>query len=440
MPYPEYIPYQPKKNWLRVFLAVVAILTIAGLLLYQIPYIHRRASWRLDIAYTYARMLLNPAHDLPTPSLPTPAVQVQSEAQMQTAASAPPTLTPEPSPTPQPTATPIYTPTPTLAPTPIPGVVQLTPPAYDELRDKQDVNNCGPATLALYLRFFGWSGNQHDIANVIKPESDDRNVNVEELIYYVRNYAGWLNAEFRVGGDLERLKEILAAGIPVMIEETFTVDRKYWPEDDLWAGHYLLITGYDDANQTFTVHDSELGPNRRMLYEELDKNWQSFNRVYIMVYPAEMESVVQNILGEDLDMDANRQHALETAQRESEEDPQNAFAWFNLGSNLTYFERYDEAASAYDTARTIGLPQRMLRYQFGPFISYFHSMRNDDLLTLTKYALEITRTSEEAMLWRGWAFYRRGDKSTALKYFRDALKIHPDYEDAQLAIQTAQSE
>jgi len=102
MPYPEYIPYQPKKNWLRVFLAVVAILTIAGLLLYQIPYIHRRASWRLDIAYTYARMLLNPAHDLPTPSLPTPAVQVQSEAQMQTAASAPPTLTPEPSPTPQP--------------------------------------------------------------------------------------------------------------------------------------------------------------------------------------------------------------------------------------------------------------------------------------------------------------------------------------------------
>jgi tetratricopeptide (TPR) repeat protein len=162
--------------------------------------------------------------------------------------------------------------------------------------------------------------------------------------------------------------------------------------------------------------------------------------VYIMVYPAEMESVVQNILGEDLDMDANRQHALETAQRESDEDPQNAFAWFNLGSNLTYFERYDEAASAYDTARTIGLPQRMLRYQFGPFISYFHSMRNDDLLTLTKYALEITRTSEEAMLWRGWAFYRQGDKSTALKYFRDALKIHPDYEDAQLAIQTAQSE
>jgi tetratricopeptide (TPR) repeat protein len=157
-----------------------------------------------------------------------------------------------------------------------------------------------------------------------------------------------------------------------------------------------------------------------------------------MVYPPEMEPTLMGVLGDDWDMDVSRQHALETAQRETQEDPQNAFAWFNLGTNLTYFERYEEAANAYDTARTIGLPQRMLRYQFGPFISYFHSFRTEELLALTKYALGITRTSEEAMLWRGWAFYRQGDNSTALKYFRDALKIQPNYEDAQLAIQTVQ--
>jgi tetratricopeptide (TPR) repeat protein len=325
-----------------------------------------------------------------------------------------------------------------MVPTPIPGSVILDPPAYDEVRDAQALNNCGPATLAFYLRYFGWDGDQYDIAKIVKPEDDDRNVNVEELTYYVRNYAGWLNAEFRVGGDLDTLKELIASGIPVMIEETFTTDRKYWPEDDLWAGHYLLITGYDDANQIFTAQDSELGPNQKILYDDLDNHWQSFNRVYIMVYPPEMEQTLMNVLGDNWDADINRQHALETAQRETEEDPQNAFTWFNLGTNLTYFERYDEAASAYDTARTIGLPQRMLRYQFGPFISYFHSLRTDDLLALTKYALGITRTSEEAMLWRGWAFYRQGDSSTALKYFRDALKIHPNYEDAELAIQTVQ--
>ena len=49
-------------------------------------------------------------------------------------------------------------------------------------------------------------------------------------------------------------------------------------------------------------------------------------------------------------------------------------------------------------------------------------------------ALGITRTSEEAMLWRGWGFYRQGDSGTALRFFRDALKINPLYEDAQYAI------
>lgn len=428
---PEYLPYRKKnKNRLWIFLSVIAILAVIGLLLYQIPYIKRRASWRLDIAYTYVRMVLNPNHDLPTP-----VVQVASEDQLPTPVVSNPTNTPEPTATLQATATPVYTPTPTLVPTPIPAVMQLNPPAYDEVRDKQDVNNCGPATLALYLRYYGWEGNQHDIAKIVKPKSDDRNVNVEELIHYVRNYSGWLNAEFRVGGDLEQLKKLLAAGMPVMIEEAFTVDRQYWPDDDLWSGHYLLITGYDDTEQIFTVHDTELGPNQHIFYQELDDKWQAFNRVYIMVYPDEKQNDLFNILGEDWDADVNRQNALEIAERETQEYPQNAFAWFNLGTNLTYFEQYDQAANAYGTSLTIGLPQRMLRYQFGPFISYFHSFRTEDLLALTRTALVITRTSEEAMLWRGWAFFRQGDDGTALKYFRDALKINPNYVDATAAVE-----
>ena len=344
------------------------------------------------------------------------------------------TTSKSPTATPQPSPTPLFTPTATFIPTPIPAQVQLAPPAYDEIRDKQDWNNCGPATLALYLRYFGWGGDQFDISNVIKPTREDRNVNVEELIFYIRNHTGWLNTEFRVGGDINRLKELIAAGIPVMIEKTFTTDRQYWPEDDQWSGHYLLITGYDDASQTFTVHDTEIGPNQIMGYAELDDKWQSFNRVYIMVYPPEMEQTITNVLGEDWDVEINRQNALKAAQAAVEADPENAFAWFNIGSNLTYFERYHEAAEAFDMARTIGLPQRMLRYQFGPFISYFHSLQTEEVMALTKYALEITRVSEEAMLWRGWAEYRNGNKGTALNYFRDALKIQPGYTDALYAI------
>jgi hypothetical protein len=421
---PDFLPYRRRKRrWGLLLLTAFAVLAVLGLALFQIPRINRAVTWRMDLALTYMRMAFSPAGKLPTP-----AVSVQSGGSQATRTPLPATETPEP------TLAPLFTPTPTLVPTPIPGSIFLTPPAYDEISDKQDLNNCGPATLALYLRYFGWKGNQYDISKVIKPTRDDRNVNVEELVYYVRTQSGWLNAEFRVGGSLDTLKKLIAAGFPVMIEETFKADHAGWPGDDLWAGHYLLVTGYDDVAQQFTIQDSEYGPNQKTSYAELDKKWQSFNRVYIMAFPPEMQATLESVLGENWDAETNRQNALKASEQETISDPQNAFAWFNYGTNLTYFERYNEAATAYDTARTIGLPERMLRYQFGPFISYFHSMRTEDLMALTKYALEITRTSEEAMLWRGWGFYRMGSKQEAINYFRAALKIHPEYQDAFYAI------
>lgn len=401
---------------------------VAGLILFRIPRFNRAISWRMDVAITYARRLLNPVRSMPTPSVSKqPNVVVITPTASLSASDVQPSPTPE------------ITPTPTLVPTPIPMQVQLTPPAFDEVRDMQDWNNCGPATLALQLRYWGWQGDQYDISEVIKPTRDDRNVNVEELVYYVRNRSGWLNAEYRVGGDLEMIKKLIAAGIPVMLEESFEVDRQYWPSDDLWSGHYRLITGFDDASQMFTAHDTEIGPNQKVTYTDTDINWQSFNRVYVIVYPPDMEEAVISILGEQWDMDVNRQKALETAERETQEDPDNAFAWFNLGNNLAYFARWNESAQAFDAARTIGLPQRMFRYQFTPFMAYFHSLRTDDLMALTKYALDITRTSEEAMLWRGYGLYRLGDKDAALSFFNEALRIRPGYYDATTAIELVTS-
>ncbi|MDO9546541.1 MAG: C39 family peptidase [Pelolinea sp.] len=425
MQQPDYIPYTRNKRKGFLFIsAVIIALVILGLFIYQIPRVNRAVNYRLDFALTYVRKIINPVSNLPTPAvkneaeMPDPAVTTESSA----------TLTPEP------TIMPMFTPTATLVPTPIPAQLQLAPPAYDEIKDKQDLNNCGPATLALYLRYYGWAGNQYDISKVIKPTQDDRNVNVEELVYFVRNKTGWLNSEFRVGGDLDTLKRLIAAGIPVMIEETFTTDRVGWPGDDMWAGHYLLVTGYDDLVQEFTVHDSEVGPNQKMAYAVLDENWESFNRVYIMVYTSETEEDIKRALGEDWDVEVNRQNALEAAEKAALSEPKNPFTWFNVGTNLVYFEKYNEAAAAYDTARNLVLPQRMLRYQFGPFFAYFHSLQTDELMALTKHALEITRTSEEAMLWRGYAEYRNGNSAQALSYFRDALRIRPGYVDAITAI------
>lgn len=423
-----------------MILITIPILMVIGIFLVQIPFINRALSWRLILAETYVRMALNPVDALPTPDLitqPAPAVATShSEADDSALTAIPTTMAPPISPALNVAVTPspALSPTPTMVPTPLPPVNLLPPPPFDIARDIEDWNNCGPATMALYLRYYGWVGDQYDIAKVIKPTREDANVNVDELAYYVRTQAGWLNAEFRVNGDTDTLRKFLSAGIPVMIEETFTTDRKYWPNDDLWAGHYLLLTGYDDRVQQFTVQDVELGPNQKIDYAALRDHWESFNHVYLLVFKPEQSGTVKLLLGDDWDATVNRQNALKASQMDTQDNPKSAFAWFNLGTNLVYFDRYTEAAPAYDTARSIGIPARMLRYQFGPFITYFHVGRIDDLMALTKYALSITRVSEEAMLWRAWGFYRQGDKSAGISQLNAALQIRPTYADALYAL------
>ena len=400
---------------------ICAALLIVGVLLYQVPGINTRLNWRMDIARTYIRNVINPVGQMPTP-LPQPAAAVTMV----------PTQTPTEQPTQQNIATDSPGPTPTQTPTPttLPQSVNLGSPSWE----KQTPNNCGPATLSLYLRSHNWEGRQEDISGLIKPLTADRNVNVEELIYFVRTQAGWLNAEFRVGGDIELMKSFLAAGLPVVIEEGELLDGQYWPNDDQWAGHYLLLTGYDDTTQTFIAQDTFRSPDRNFPYESVLENWQAFNYVYLLVFRPDQTELVKSILGEDWDVDTNRQKALDLAQSQTVQDPDNAFAWFNLGSNQVYFERYSEAAQAYDTARQIGLPQRMMRYQFGPYFAYFFSGRNDDLLVLADYALQRTPNSEESLLWRGWGKYRAGETSEAMQDFQTALEMNPFYQDAQYAL------
>ncbi len=403
-----------KRN--SIVLAGAGIILLA-VILFQIPAINDRFSWRYEVAKTYLRNVLHPVGNVPTAipntpaptSIASPTVQVTSTAEV-LATSIPPT--------------------PTLAPPPAQAF--LTSPEYE----KQTANNCGPAALSMMIHMFGWTGNQKDISEVVKPVNGDRNVNPEELAYWVRNYAGWLRIEYRVGGDIETLKRLIAAKYPVIIEGTTSLnpDDTGWPDDDLWAAHYLLLTGYDDATQNFTVQDTYHGPDQKVPYEELLSEWKPFNYLYMIVYLPEQAPEIQGLLASNWDPDLNRQNALAIAQAAAQQNPSDAFAWFNLGSNLVYFERYDEANAAYDKAREIGLPQRMFRYQFGPFIASFQSNRTDDLLALTDYALERTQMSEETWLWHGWALYRKGDGKGAVENWRRALSVHPGYADALYAL------
>ncbi len=409
-------------GWIFVILISAILLAF---LFFQIPPVQERIGWRLDAALTNLRGLADPAGNLPTAvpatenPLPTPSVVPSGKVT--------PTQRPAPTTPPEPAATPEKT----LPP--LPPQYSLNTPPFEF----QDWNNCGPAALSIYLRHYGWEGDQNDIAEVIKPVRSDRNVNIDEMKYFVNTQAGWLKSEYRVGGSMQQLKSLIAAGIPVMVEVGFLLDENdpgLRHDDDRWTGHYLLLTGYDDTRQVFTAQNVFVGPDQPVSYRDLEENWSAFNHVLMVLFKPDQEAVVQEILGEDWNPESNRQRALLASQDETSRLPDNAFAWFNLGTNLLYYNRYSDAARAYDRARQLGLPQRMLRYQFGPFIAYFHANRIDELMTLVDYALKITPNSQEALLWQGWGLYRRNDRQGALDSFNEVLEENPTYEDARYAI------
>jgi len=409
--------FSARLAWLARFLLGAAATALAGWLIYQLPPVKYRLEWRLDAASGIVLGWLHPGDTVPTPA---------GAAAQAMQANLFPTMTPLPAPT----AAQSSTPAPTA--TPIPGAVSLAPPAWE----KQDWNNCGPATLSLAMRYYGWDGDQFDISDLLKPDRGDKNVNVDELVYFVRTRAGWLSADFRVGGSIDMLKRFLAAGIPVIIEEGFIL-----AEGDGgggWAGHYLLLTGYDDSQSVFIAQDTNPttgGADRIVSYEALEDGWRAFNRVFLYLYRPEDQAMIDALLEEDADPDVNRQRALDYAQAEVDRNPSDAYAWFNLGSNLVYFERYGQASSAYDTALKLGLPWRFTRYQFGPYIAYFNQGRLQDVIDLATATLYRTYKSEEAMLWRGWAYYREGNLSAASEDFSSALNVNPNYLDAQYALQ-----
>jgi len=407
-------------KYILVGLAGFILLAVS---LYQIPYIQSVVSWRVEKFGIYVKNVIDPAGPVPTalpvtPPPPTPTVAA-------TATSMPAV-----------DLTPSATPTATFAP--LPAQASIVSPPFEQ----QTPNNCGPATLSMALHLYGWEGSQADIASVIKPVIPDRNVNPEELRYYVRTQAGWLNMEYRVGGNIELLKRLIAANYPVIVESVTSLDPNdaLGPTDDLWAAHYLLLTGYDDATQNFTIQDSYHGADLTISYSQLENEWKPFNNLYIVIYFPQFEEEMKTLLGANWDPSLNRQNALDAAQADTVANPDDAFAWFNLGSDLVYFDLYDEAALAYDKAREIGLPLRMFRYQFGPFLAYFHSNRNDDLLVLTDYARGITEMSEEAWLWYGFGLYRQGDYDGALKAWQKADKVNPNFfeDQARKAMQLVQ--
>lgn len=412
---------------LLIALVGVPLVILLAALLYNYPPINERLAWRVDAWRAKIKYALNPPEEAlfipeggdeqsqeltpaPSPTLVLPSI---------TPTAAGPTETPPPSPTPTPTAT------------FLPESVNLGGITHEF----QKWNNCGPANLSMALSYWNWAGDQRDTAAYLKPNQRDKNVMPYEMVAFVNEQTEF-NALWRVGGDLELLKQLIAAGFPVIVEKGFEGTGF-----DGWMGHYEVINGYDDARQRFTAQDSFIMENLPVSYEDMQKYWQHFNYTYIVVYYPAREAEVMAILGPHADDAYNFQSAAEKASNEifALEGRAQAFAWYNRGTNLVYLDDYAGAATAFDeffalyaqlNPEEVNIPWRNLWYQTGPYWAYFYSGRYYDVLNLatTTIAAASEPAIEESWYWRALAKEALGDVDGAIADLQEAVKLNENFD------------
>ena len=312
---------------------------------------------------------------------------------------------------------------------------QLPPSAriFGLLHQQQTWNNCGPATITMALSYYGWRRDQAFAAERLKPNREDKNVSPHELAAFVEAETS-VKAIARMGGTIELLKRLVANEFPVVIE-TGAMFEAYD-----WIGHYRALVAYDDAYDVFYFFDSFLGVGASaegvsISYADVDRDWQAFNRSFIVVYEPRREALLQELLDELWHEEDAAASAFERAQLEARREPQNAFAWFNMGTSLVALGRYQEAAIAFDQANRTGkLPWRMHWYQYGAFEAYFQLERYDEVMSLVRINQNNARELEETYYWQGMVRAAQGDRQGAAASYRRALAYNPRFELARQAL------
>ncbi len=310
------------------------------------------------------------------------------------------------------------------------GVLPLSTRLQGLRHEYQGWNNCAPSSVGMVLSYYGRTEAQKEVAPFLKSDPEDKNVSPDEIAAYVESIG--FQAHVGVGGDLDLLKRLLVAGFPVIVEFWFE------PEPDDGMGHYRVLFGYDEQSATFQAHDSYVGPNVTVPYAALDAEWQVFNRLYVVIYPPESQAAVEAVLTDSHRGKEMWEHALRVAQRELSQDENDAFAWFNLGTSALNLGDTQLAVQAFDWARHLGLPWRMLWYQFGPFEAYWTQERYQDVIALAEFHLAES-SAEEWYYWRGRAREMTGDLAGARSDFTLAIELNANFLAAREALEKSQA-
>ncbi|RJR15060.1 hypothetical protein C4579_03265 [Candidatus Microgenomates bacterium] len=319
---------------------------------------------------------------------------------------------------PQTTPSPHPTPAPTASPIPNTHIIPLRTHAF------QTFNNCGPASLSMALSYYDIYISQQEIGNKLRPyqiangDNDDKSVTFPELVREAENYG--LVAFYRPNGTIEILKQLIAQDLPVL---TRTWTKVY--ED---IGHYRLVRGYDDTRKIVMQDDSLQNKNLEFSNEEFLQLWQGFNYEYIVLAPPDKQAAVESILGAENDPQVAYQKALERAQTEAAQAPDNPYPIFNQVTSLYYLGRYQEAVNLFEQVQS-KLPSRMLWYNTEPIAAYLALGNYQKVFALTETILNNqNRAFSELYVMRAQSYLALNQPQQAREELHNAILYNQNWQ------------
>lgn len=150
----------------------------------------------------------------------------------------------------------------------------------------QTLNNCGPASVAEVLNYWGTNRSQGQVQAFLRADGNPNGM----VPYGVPSYARSLGfgAILGTGGSRALIKALVANGIPPIVNQWVSITNH--------VGHYRPIEGFDDQSGVFVSSDPFLGAGHQIDYATFDRIWATNSGRFILLYPLAKQATIQAVL------------------------------------------------------------------------------------------------------------------------------------------------
>lgn len=255
----------------------------------------------------------------------------------------------------------------------------------------QGPDNCAPVTALTVLGYYGTRVSQRQAAAAMKDYVGDPQVSSLELAAYLGRFG--LRSVIRYAGDVERLRELVAQGFPVVVQQRLKPGSN--------VAHFRTVYGYSAGR--FLVSDPIRGPSLQLSDAQMVDLWRYYNGEYLVAYRPDQEAQVKRVLGTDFDVSANWKHAREHGLQDVKARPGDPYAWWGLAKANLRLGDASAASGQFERAVSLGVPTLYYLYRQEAFEAWIKTGQFTDILTLTRRALKLYPNSKELLSFQARA-------------------------------------